>query len=149
MAQVDLPQVDFYVLPKNGIQEHFACALTQKAWKQGHNIFINTRSESAAATFDGLLWTFKDISFLPHCVASEDSAETAPIVIGHANQTDGQIPDHAQVMINLADKIPSELNQIERILEIVAGNEDERQQARQRYANYRDQGHVLNKHTIE
>ena len=144
-----MAQVDFYVLPENGKQEHFVCALIQKAWKQGNNIFIKTGSESAAMALDDLLWTFKDASFLPHCFATEDSANTAPIVIGHANQVDGQIPDHTTVIVNLADQIPAELSKVERILEIVAGNEEERQQARQRYVDYRNQGHVLNKHTIE
>ena len=144
-----MSQVDFYVLPENGKREHFVCALIQKVWKQGNNIFIKTDSESAATALDDLLWTFKDISFLPHCFMTEDNADTAPIVIGHANQVDGLIPDHTRVMVNLADQIPAELNKVERILEIVAGNEEERQQARQRYADYRSQGHVLNKHTIE
>jgi len=35
------------------------------------------------------------------------------------------------------------------LLEIVAGSESERQQARKRYAEYRDQGHELNNHKIE
>jgi DNA polymerase-3 subunit chi len=144
-----MAQVDFYVLPENGKREHFVCALIQKVWKQGNNIFINTGSESAATALDDLLWIYKDISFLPHCFVTEDSTDTTPIVIGHANQIDGQIPDHTPVMVNLAGQIPAELNKVERILEIVAGNEEERQQARQRYADYRSQGHVLNKHTIE
>ena len=140
-----MSQVDFYVLPENAKREHFACALIQKVWKQGNNIFINMRSETAATAFDDLLWTFKDISFLPHCLVAEGNAKNTPIVIGY----DNQIPDHTAIMINLADQIPPELNKVERILEIVAGNEDERQQARKRYADYRDQGHDLNKHTIE
>ena len=139
-----MAKVDFYVLPEHGKREHFACALIQKVWKQGNNIFINTRSETAATAFDDLLWTFKDISFLPHCLVSDNDAENVPIVIGH----DDQIPAHTPIMINLDDRIPQESGKIERILEIVAGSESERQQARKRYAEYRDQGHVLNKHDI-
>lgn len=144
-----MSQVDFYVLPEHSKRDHFACALIQKVWKQGNNIYINTISETEAAKFDDLLWTFKDISFLPHCLAAGDNTENAPIVIGHNDQVDNQIPEHTHIVLNLADHIPPELNRIDRILEIVAGNEDERQQARKRYADYRDHGHVLNKHTIE
>ena len=143
-----MSQVDFYVLPEGGKREHFACALIQKVWKQGNNIFINTRSETAATAFDDLLWTFKDTSFLPHCLVSDNDAENVPIVIGPCNTMGNQIPDHTPIMINLADRIPQESGKIERILEIVAGSESERQQARKRYAEYRDQGHVLNKHDI-
>ena len=144
-----MAQVDFYVLPENGKQGHFVCSLIQKAWKQGNNIFINTRSETEAIALDDLLWTFKDISFLPHCLASNNNTETSPIVIGHDNQMNGQIPEHTAIMINLADKIPQNMGKVERVLEIVAGSESERQQARKRYAEYRDQGHELNNHKIE
>jgi len=144
-----MTQVDFYILPENGNQKYFACALIQKAWKQGNNIFVNTRSESEAAAFDDLLWTFKDISFLPHCLAANNNTENSPIVIGHDNQANGQIPDHTTIMLNLTDQMPRDTNKLKRILEIVAGSENERQQARKRYAEYRDQGHELNNHKIE
>ncbi len=144
-----MAQVDFYILPENGNQKHFACALIQKAWKQGNNIFVNTRSESEAAAIDDLLWTFKDISFLPHCLAANNDTENSPIVIGDNNQTNDQIPDHTTIMLNLTDQMPRDINKLERILEIVAGNEDERQQARKRYAEYRNQGHELSNHKIE
>ena len=144
-----MAQVDFYILPENGNQKYFACALIQKAWKQGNNIFVNTHSESEAVAFDDLLWTFKDISFLPHCLAANNNTENSPIVIGEDNQTNSQIPDHTTVMLNLTDQIPRDTNKLKRILEIVAGSESERQQARKRYAEYRDQGHELNNHKIE
>lgn len=146
-------KVDFYVLPEHSSREHFVCALAQKAWAQGNHIYIDTASESAAAALDDLLWTFKDTSFLPHCLLADDSADI-PIVIGHATPTNKQIPDHTQLMINLSNQMPQSskpdaLNKIERILEIVAGDENDRQQARKRYADYRDQGHELSSHTIE
>jgi len=149
MAQVDLPKVDFYILPENGNQKHFACALIQKAWKQGNNIFVNTRSEAEATALDDLLWTFKDISFLPHCLAANNDTESSPIVIGDNNQMGNQIPDHTTIMLNLTDQMPRDTNKLKRILEIVAGSEGERQQARKRYAKYRDQGHELSNHKIE
>jgi DNA polymerase-3 subunit chi len=144
-----MAQVDFYILPENGKQEHFACALIHKAWKQGNNIFVNTRSESEAAAFDDLLWTFKDISFLPHCLAANNYTENSPIVISHDDQTNSQIPGHTSIMLNLTDQMPRDTNKLKRILEIVAGSESERQQARKRYAEYRDQGHELINHKIE
>jgi DNA polymerase-3 subunit chi len=149
VGQINFPQVDFYILPENGNQKHFACALIQKAWKQGNNIFVNTRSGSEAAAFDDLLWTFKDISFLPHCLATNDNTENSPIVIGDDNHMHGQIPDHTTIMLNLTDQMPRHTNKLKRILEIVAGSESERQQARKRYAEYRDQGHELINHKIE
>jgi DNA polymerase-3 subunit chi len=144
-----MSQVDFYVLPENNKRERFACTLIQKVWKQGNNIYINARSEAEAMAFDDLLWTFRDISFLPHCLTSDDNIENVPIIIGHDNQIDDQIPANTKIMINFADQIPQKLGKIERILEIVAGSESERRLARKRYADYRHQGHILNNHKIE
>lgn len=144
-----MAQVDFYILPENGRLAHFACALIQKAWKQGNSIFINTRSEAETTALDDLLWTFNDISFLPHCLASDNNTEDSPIVIGHDNQMSGQIPEHITIMLNLTDQIPQDTNKLKRILEIVAGSEEQRQQSRRRYAEYRDQGHELNSHKVE
>ncbi len=45
--------------------------------------------------------------------------------------------------------MPRDTSRLKRILEIVAGSESEQQQARKRYAEYRDQGHELNNHKIE
>ncbi len=140
-----MSQIDFYVLPENSKRERFACALIQKVWKQGNDVYINARSEAEAIAFDDLLWSFRDTSFLPHCLASDDSFENVPIIIGH----DNQIPANTSIMINLADQIPQESGKIERILEIVAGGESERQRARKRYADYRHQGHIINNHKIE
>lgn len=139
MVQADLPHVNFYVLPENSKQEHFVCTLIQKVWQQGNNIFINTASEADATVMDDLLWTFKDLSFLPHCLAADDNAENSPIVIAH----EYPIPNHAAVLLNLADKMPHHISKVKKILEIVAGSEDERQQARKRYTAYRKQGHTL------
>ncbi len=149
MIQADLPQVNFYVLPKNKKQEHFACALIQKVWKKENNIFISTRSEAEAAALDDLLWTFKDISFLPHCLVADNNAENSPIVIGHDGRIDNHMPEHTAVLLNLTDQTPQNMDKVEKVMEIVAGSEDERQQARKRYNKYRNQGHKLNTHMVE
>ncbi len=146
---MDIPTVDFYILPENTEKQHFACALIQKAWKQGNNIFVKTRTKDEAATLDDLLWTFKDISFLPHCLALDDAAKNSPIIIYYDNEINNKIPDHTEIMLNLTDKMPRNTNTLKRILEIVAGSESERQHARKRYAEYRGKGYELSNHKIE
>ena len=138
--------VGFYVLNDKSAKEKFACALVQKIYKQGEKIFIHTLSKLAAETLDDTLWTFQDTSFLPHALATEANNQDTPIIIGTYDQI---IPAHFSIMLNLADEIPSIPDTIERVLEIVSGDQTERQQARKRYASYRDQGHKLAKHMIQ
>lgn len=143
-----MPQVDFYVLTENSSRDYFVCLLAQKIWKQGNHIWINTASEAIAETLNELLWTFNDISFIPHALISETSDAAigdVPVIIGCGEE---HITEHTPVVINLADDI-LQLNAIARIVEIVAGDETQRQKYRRRYAAYRERGYQLNKHTIE
>lgn len=153
LKTIELPntmyRVDFYVLNDQSSKEKFACALIQKIYKQGKKTFINTLSTSAAEAIDDKLWAFQDISFLPHALVTEENSKDLPIIIGEHKQTIQHIPAHCSIMLNLADEIPPIPDTIARVLEIVSGDQTERTKARKRYADYREQGHTLAKHTIE
>lgn len=143
-----MSHVDFYVLAENSKKETFACALVQKVWRKGNHVFINTASAVAAKAFDDMLWSFNDISFVPHALVTEDASEPEPILIGYGQQTDDYLGTHTPIVLNLDDQIPPVFNKIPRILEIVGDDKAEQQKARKRYRDYQNQGHVLNKHEI-
>jgi len=65
-----MTQVDFYILSDETgtARALLACRLTEKAWKQGHRVYINTASPQQLADLDDLLWTFRAGSFIPHGV---------------------------------------------------------------------------------
>ena len=140
-----LPRVDFYVLPENKKPERFACALVGKAWTRDHQVYVHTASSADAARMDDLLWTFRDSSFLPHAIMTETGDEDPPIVIGWQDKH----PRGKQVMLNLAPAVPSFATDFERIIEIVAGSEEDKRQARGRYRHYRDLGCDLHNHSID
>lgn len=139
-----MPRVDFYVLPENSPQERFACFMTHKAWQQGNTIYIHTVSRELAETLDDLLWTFKDISFIPHEIMGKKPVCNEPVIIGWQDKP----PEQYQVMINLTQDVPTCAEMFARIIEIVAGNNTDRQQARNRYRDYRDRGYELHNHTM-
>lgn len=143
-----MARVDFYILPDQGGQERrrFACALAQKAWKAGNRVCLLANDKQQAVELDDLLWTFRDISFVPHALTDSHEAATVPVLIGW-DDTSGSGSD-GDVLINLADRIPSAAGKFDRIAEIVGGNADERQSARDRYRQYRNQGHELYNHDI-
>lgn len=140
-----MPRVDFYVLPENSPRERFTCFMTNKAWQQGHIIYIHTVSREVAQTLDDLLWTFKDISFVPHEIMGRGSICNEPVIIGWQDTP----PEQCQVMINLSQDVPTCAERFARIIEIVAGNNTDKQQARNRYRDYRDRGYELHNHTME
>jgi DNA polymerase-3 subunit chi len=138
-------RVDFYILPENSGRDRFACSVANKAWQSGHNVYIHTNSREMAIKLDDLLWTYHDISFVPHALTSQSNPSDAPIIIGWQ----ATVPDYCTVMINLTADFPTSAERFARIVEIVAGNEDERDVARNHYRAYRDDGHEMHSHTVK
>ena len=135
-----MTRADFYILTDNKSPERFVCDIATKIWKLGHTIYIHTLSKEEAAKIDDLLWTYQDISFLPHCLVG---SSTAPVTIGWED-TD----DYNQVLINISQKTPVFANSFSRIIELVAGEPSIKQQARARYKEYRELGFELYSHDI-
>lgn len=139
-----MSRVDFYILPESDPdRQKFACALVQKAWKAGNRVCLLADDRDQAGRLDDLLWTFRDISFVPHALADSADAEGVPILISWDTSPT------ADVLVNIGDRLPSTTDKFDRIAEIVGGDEGQRQAARKRYREYRQQGHELHNHTIE
>ena len=138
-----MTRVDFYILPEAGDRERFSCELAGKIRRQNLGLHIHTASPEAASKLDNLLWTFKDTGSLPHCLL-EDAGEGDNLTIGCGNYSS----DSHSVLLNLGDDIPEFANSFERVLEIVPSQQDHRQQARQRYKQYRDAGFELHNHDL-
>ena len=140
-----MPRVDFYILQANNSKEHFVCVLTNKIWKEGHTVYIYMSSHEAAEAMDNLLWTYKDISFLPHGIFSSENEQENAVNIGWQSIPQEKI----DVLINLSDEFPLQSDNFARIIEIVAENEPDKIHARKRYKQYRDMGYELKDHQIE
>jgi len=138
-------RVDFYILPENSGRDRFACSIANKAWRRGHNVYIHTTSRETAIKLDDLLWTYHDISFIPHSLTGQSGPIDTPVIIGWQEP----VPDNCNVMINLNVDIPTSAERFARIVEIVAGSEAERGMARNHYRAYRDGGHEMHSHTVK
>lgn len=141
-----MTRVDFHILPANGKvdADRWVCKLTAKAWKQGHRVYIQAASENQARRLDDLLWTFRDISFLPHA-HSGDKSDDVSVYIGMNDVP----PEEHQVLINLAHPVPLFFSRFERVLEIVPVEDSARSQSRERFRFYQERGYPLASHNIE
>lgn len=141
-----MTQVDFYILQDHSenAKNLFACKLADKVFRLKHKVYINADTAQQASQLDNLLWTYNPGSFIPHGLCEESDPEFTPILIGVGDQSKGQ----HEVMINIGNEIPLSFSQFDRVAEIVIGNDDQRQQARQRFKFYRDRGYSLNTHEI-
>ncbi|MDH3646182.1 MAG: DNA polymerase III subunit chi [Gammaproteobacteria bacterium] len=143
-----MTQIDFYILQDAGGTQlqRFACRLVDKAWQRGLRCHINTATPEQAERIDDLLWTFRDISFLPHAKGitnSEDSQRLAA-VIGTGTEPAGEL----NVLINLSPEVPAFFSRFERVAELVDNDESRRTAGRERFRFYRDRGYPLESHNI-
>ena len=140
-----MPRVDFYLLSNESGMYKFACIMASKAWSAGNHVYMYTETEDTAKKLDDLLWTFRDISFVPHEIYNETENNEVPITIGFGNH----FPSHSQVMINLDYKIPEFAEKFSRIIEIVENNEKNKKVARQRYRQYKENDYEIHDHKID
>ena len=141
-----MPRIDFYLLddPASNSVALYACRLTEKAFLLGHRIYIQTESAEQAQALDDLLWTFKQDAFLPHARHPVVADQQAPIMLGYAADPG----DGFQVLLNLSTSLPAFYPRFERVAELVGPDAAVRQQARQRFSAYRDNGCEINTHKL-
>jgi DNA polymerase-3 subunit chi len=142
-------RVDFYILKSASYQQRcaFACRLTEKAYLRNLSIVILNESLADAEKLDEMLWTFSDRSFVPHKV-SVDERSLDPKTPVHLVLDITPAPA-ADLLVNLAPRLPAEMQRYARIAEIVDADEERRRLGRERFKAYRDLKMVLETHQID
>jgi DNA polymerase III subunit chi len=135
--------IDFYFNADDRLA--VACRLAGKALQQKKRVLIYAPQPELAQKIDRMLWTAQAVSFLPHCAAHDPLAAETPLLIA----VDETPPAAAcEVLLNLSSECPPFFERHERLLEIVAQPDEERQAGRARYAFYRDRGYAISNHDL-
>ncbi len=142
-----MTRVSFYILKSQDIhsRQQIACRLAEKAWREGHQVFIYTENAQQSAAMDEALWTFRPESFVPHQILESGNTVAAPVLISHDNTPPPRLMD---VLINLNAEQPMFFSQFERLAEIIDDDEQVKQYGRQRYKFYQDRGYPLETHHL-
>jgi DNA polymerase-3 subunit chi len=142
-------RVDFYVLKSAAAKQRwaFACRLTEKAYLKDLKIVIVNDTLADAKALDELLWTFNERSFIPHQIClDEQSVDPATPV--HLTVESAALPA-ADLLVNLAQRLPAQLERYARIAEIIDADEERRRLGRERFKAYRDLKFTLETHQID
>jgi DNA polymerase-3 subunit chi len=134
-----VPRVDFYVTDATdaGARARLACRVLEKAYLAQQRVLVACADDAAAQRLDELLWTFGDGSFVPHePVRTADTPIEAPVAITSGPRPNGQW----DVLLNLADPVPNDWQQFERVAEVLDADPGTRAAARERFRVYRDGG---------
>lgn len=132
----------FYLLQDQSLKARdlYACRLIEKAYNNKRKVYIHTVNFDEAQLLDKQIWTFRDISFIPHEIynTNVNATNPPPIVIGY-NATPNAT-EYNDVLINFALEIPKFYNQFQHIIEVVPNEDNLRASARKRYQYYQKQG---------
>lgn len=142
-----MPRVDFYVLSEETADARLRCAcrLIEKATDLDHRVYVQTNSVDLSRRIDDLLWTYSDRTFLPHDVWNGETPDAlSKVLIGEQDAPDS----HRQLLVNLADQPPANLDSYTRIIEIVDSDPERKRLSRERYKLYREKGCALETHNL-
>jgi DNA polymerase-3 subunit chi len=142
-----MTQVDFYILeqPDSPSRPLMACRVADKAFRNGHRVYVLASDPQQVTELDTLMWTFSQGSFTPHetYTGARENGLT-PILIGA-----GEAPESwHDVLITLTEEVPPFFSRFERVIEIVGNDDAQKKNARERFRFYRDRGYALQSHPV-
>lgn len=137
-----MTRIDFYHYAEDKL--HYACRLAATAVARDSRLVVYSPEATTLDAFDRLLWTFQPTRFVPHCRAHDPVAASTPVIL----TADGEALAHHDVLLNLHHEWPPFFSTFERLLEVVANDEQDRQSARARYQFYRQRGYEIKVNAI-
>jgi DNA polymerase III subunit chi len=141
-------RVDFYVLKSAAARQRwaFVCRLTEKAYLKDLKIVIVSDTLADAQALDELLWTFNDRSFIPHKVCLDEQSVDPATAVHLTVET--ALPT-ADLLVNLAQRLPAQFQRYARIAEVIDADEERRRLGRERFKAYRELKLPLETHQID
>jgi DNA polymerase III subunit chi len=136
-------RIDFYRYADDKLR--FACRLAAKAFAASSRVIVYSPDPKVLADFDRSLWTYQATGFVPHCFLNSPLATETPIVL----TSSGDSLPHHDVLLNLGDEWPPFFASFERVLEIVATEETDKEHARERWSFYKKRGYDIQVNNIE
>ncbi len=129
-----MTEVKFFFNVDNKLS--FGCKLAKKAIDGGKRLIVYAPDDATANEFDRLLWTFSQLSFVPHVRADHALAAETPVVIANA---ESKLPHH-DALLNLGDEPPPYFTRFEFLREVVSTDDNDRAKARERLKFYKSRG---------
>lgn len=131
-----MTEVAFHFNAPDKVQ--YACRLLRKAYIKGTPSIFVLAPPQQIGNLDMALWTMAPNAFVPHCKSTDPEPVKArtPIHIGAVLPPEPR----ATVLVNLQEGWVSEWGVFEKVVEVVALDEPDRQAARERWRRYKSEG---------
>jgi DNA polymerase-3 subunit chi len=124
----------------------YTCRLIRKAYLRGVRLVV-VADEKDLSALSAALWTLAPGAFIPHASASDASKvwSRSPIQLTSSLA----VQSDATVLVNLRSSVPSGADGFDRIIEVVGGDEADRQRARERWKYYKSNGIEPQRHDLQ
>jgi DNA polymerase III subunit chi len=129
-----MTQVDFHHDAPDKLRH--ACTLVAQWHRDGRPVWIHCPDDGLAARIDQMLWTFDPQSFIAHARDGHPLAAASPVRIG----SDVSAASAEALLLNLSPQVPDDFTQRAHIVEIVSQDPADRDAARARFMQYRQNG---------
>jgi DNA polymerase III subunit chi len=134
-----MTEVGFYHLTRTPLDRALP-KLLERVLASGMRAVVMTGSAERVAAIDAALWTYEQLSFLPHGSARDGEAEFQPIWL----TTDDENPNGAQVLVLTDGAVSEHVGDYARCLDMFDGRDPEAvNAARGRWKQFKDAGHAL------
>jgi DNA polymerase-3 subunit chi len=141
-------QVSFYLLENkqaSATQPHAeqavliaACQQASQFYRQQQKVFIFTENQAQGELIDELLWSFEADSFVAHNLPGEGPNYGSPVEISWFEPK-----NRRPILINLTSTVPHFAHKFSHIVDFVPTDETLKQQARERFKQYRQAQFVI------
>jgi DNA polymerase-3 subunit chi len=124
----------------------YAGRLLRKAVAKGARLTV-LAAPAQVQHLDASLWAVNPTDFLVHAVDDGGAPHSrCPVVL--TSNVHAALKSHA-VLVNLTHAVPEEYDQFERVIEVVSLDEEDRAMARNRWKQYAQRGHDIQRHDLQ
>jgi DNA polymerase III subunit chi len=136
MGEGSATEVYFYHLERRTLDDVLP-TLLELSLKRGWRAAVQAASEERVAALDTLLWTYSELSFLPHATARDGRASSQPIYLTAGEDN----PNRAHVRFLVDGAMLAEASPYTRVAYVFDGRDQEAvARAREAWQAAKDQG---------
>jgi DNA polymerase-3 subunit chi len=142
MAETEEKVAEFIRLESAEDRLRVVCKRVQMCYEDGTSVAVRVASREEAEQLDGMMWTFQDISFIPHVRSGEaEQPVLEPVIIYSVGEPVGG----ADVLIEAAEGEPGDhFRQFDHVFDFAEVYDEALKEAsRRRYKAYQQAGYRM------
>tara|TARA_R110002072_G_scaffold8552_4_gene43326 strand:- start:2535 stop:3008 length:474 start_codon:yes stop_codon:yes gene_type:complete len=139
------PEIQFVITQDDNLTK--ISELINFYYKNKNKIIVLFNSQKECELLDESLWSYDNISFIPHNIYSNNNMSLSPVLIANKSLIP-QITKY-NMLINFSDIVLSQYSSIDKIIEIVMPDTKKKAISRSHYKFYKMNGIEVTTHNLE